>query len=262
MCGRAWCRVSLRPPSCLCTCRPRRPRHSARGEGWGSWARPPCAEATDVPACSPCLARDRAHGAGALRTPGRVQCSAGTCTQPSRPCAPADLGEQPPQRHRLLHGPRGGSASRRPLQCPAELWRHPDHLGEDRLPRLPAEDGAHRRQRRSALRGPSPPQGCAAPGASRQPAHRPAGNPHPGARRRMCRRRCSLETSVSPRLPLTALARSASAKDVGALARGCHVLLGESRQLGSAPAAASPHEAGWSCEHLCSQTLLFEVGNA
>lgn len=188
--------------------------------------------------------------------------SAGTCTQPSRPCAPADLGEQPPQRHRLLHGPRGGSASRRPLQCPAELWRHPDHLGEDRLPGLPAEDGAHRRQRRSALRGPSPPQGCAAPGASRQPAHRPAGNPHPGARRRMCRRRCSLETSVSPRLPLTALARSAPAKDVGALARGCHVLLGESRQLGSAPAAASPHEAGWSCEHLCSQTLLFEVGNA
>lgn len=76
MCGRAWCRVSLRPPSCLCTCRPRRPRHRARGEGWGSWARPPCAEATDVPACSPCLARDRAHGAGALRTPGRVQCSA------------------------------------------------------------------------------------------------------------------------------------------------------------------------------------------
>lgn len=188
--------------------------------------------------------------------------SAGTCTQPSRPCAPADLGEQPPQRHRLLHGPRGGSASRRPLQRPAELWRHPDHLGEDRLPGLPAEDGAHRRQRRSALRGPSPPQGCAAPGASRQPAHRPAGSPHPGARRRMCRRRCSLETSVSPRLPLTALARSASAKDVGALARGCHVLLGESRQLGSAPAAASPHEAGWSCEHLCSQTLLFEVGNA
>lgn len=134
--------------------------------------------------------------------------SAGTCTQPSRPCAPADLGEQPPQRHRLLHGPRGGSASRRPLQCPAELWRHPDHLGEDRLPGLPAEDGAHRRQRRSALRGPSPPQGCTAPGASCQPAHRPAGSPHPGARCRMCRRRCSLETSVSPRLPLTALARA------------------------------------------------------
>lgn len=98
--------------------------------------------------------------------------SAGTCTQPSRPCAPADLGEQPPQRHRLLHGPRGGSASRRPLQCPAELWRHPDHLGEDRLPGLPAEDGAHRRQRRSALRGPSPPQGVLRLGP---PANPPTG---------------------------------------------------------------------------------------
>lgn len=59
------------------------------------------------------------------------------------PLGPADLGEQPPQCHRLLHGLRGGGAARRPLQRPAEFWRHPDHLGEDGLPRFPSKNGAH-----------------------------------------------------------------------------------------------------------------------
>lgn len=64
-------------------------------------------------------------------------------------CAFADLGAQWPQRQRLLHRLRGRGAAVRPFQLQAQLWRHADRLGSDRIPGLPAQDGAHRRQRRS-----------------------------------------------------------------------------------------------------------------
>lgn len=67
-------------------------------------------------------------------------------------CAFADLGAQRPQRQRLLHRVRRRGAAVGPLQLQAQLRRHADHLGSDRIPGLPPQDRTDRRQRRWGLR--------------------------------------------------------------------------------------------------------------
>lgn len=67
-------------------------------------------------------------------------------------CVFADLGAQRPQRQRLLHRVRRRGAAVGPLQLQAQLRRHADHLGSDRIPGLPPQDRTDRRQRRWGLR--------------------------------------------------------------------------------------------------------------
>lgn len=66
-------------------------------------------------------------------------------------CVFADLGAQRPQRQRLLHRVRRRGAAVGPLQLQAQLRRHADHLGSDRIPGLPPQDRTDRRQRRWGL---------------------------------------------------------------------------------------------------------------